>query len=93
MDKQYLLNEIERASVCIHSLVSVENKYNLKVFISELDRLKLRVIDGSLMVNPLRGFPRRYAEMYNDYLHPISDILYTIEKLGDEYLSGADGHR
>ena len=35
---------------------------------------------------PLRGFPRKYAEMYKDYLHPITDVLSSIEKSVDIYL-------
>ncbi|ELP22898.1 hypothetical protein F385_4147 [Pantoea agglomerans 299R] len=38
------------------------------------------------MNNPLRGFPRRYAEMYNDYLHAITDVMSKIEKSVDAYL-------
>lgn len=59
----------------------------MKVFIDELKALKVKVINNSLMNNPLRGFPRRYAEMYNDYLHTITDVMNKIEKSVDVYLT------
>ncbi|HIC2038399.1 hypothetical protein ABG794_00730 [Enterobacter soli] len=86
MEKNNLLNEIDKTSVYIDKIMNSENKGGLKELIADLDKLKLKVVDNTLVNNPLRGFPRRYAEMYNDYLHPITDILDNIEKSVDSYL-------
>lgn len=37
--------------------------------------------------NSLREFPRKYAEMYNDYFYPVTNILRKIEKFVDLYLT------
>ncbi|MGX5108445.1 hypothetical protein ACWKYD_06535 [Enterobacter cloacae] len=86
MEKNNLLNEIDKASVYIENIMNSENKGGLKELIADLDKLKLKVVDNTLVNNPLRGFPRRYAEMYNDYLHPITDVLDNVEKSVDSYL-------
>ncbi|MBW1212754.1 hypothetical protein KYI92_00040 [Pantoea allii] len=86
MNKQELMVEIDKASSYIEQVMNSENKGGLKVFIDELKSLKVKVINNSLMNNPLRGFPRRYAEMYNDYLHTITDVMNKIEKSVDAYL-------
>ena len=86
MEKNNLLNEIDKTSVYIDKIMNSENKGGLKELIADLDKLKLKVVDNTLVNNPLRDFPRRYAEMYNDYLHPITDILDNIEKSVDSYL-------
>jgi len=86
MNKQELMVEIDKASSYIEQVMNNENKGGLKVFIDELKSLKVKVINNSLMNNPLRGFPRRYAEMYNDYLHTITDVMNKIEKSVDAYL-------
>ncbi len=86
MEKNNLLNKINKASVYIENIMNSENKGGLKELIADLDKLKLTVIDNTLVNNPLRGFPRRYAEMYNDYLHPITDVLENVEKSVDRYL-------
>ncbi|KKB04922.1 hypothetical protein [Pantoea anthophila] len=88
MNKQGLLVEIEKASSYIEVVMNNENKGGLIVFIDELKLLKVKVINNSLVNNPLRGFPRRYAEMYNDYLHTITDVMHKIEKSVDVYLDG-----
>ncbi|WP_231877693.1 MULTISPECIES: hypothetical protein [unclassified Erwinia] len=46
----------------------------------------MKVINNEINNNPLRGFARRYAEMYNDYLNPITDVLDRMEKAVDSYL-------
>lgn len=86
MEKNNLLNEIDKASVYIETIMNSENKGGLKELIADLDKLKLKVVDNTLVNNPIRGFPRRYAEMYNDYLHPITDVLDNVEKSVDNYL-------
>ncbi|MCK7430519.1 hypothetical protein [Enterobacter chengduensis] len=86
MEKNNLLNEIDKASVYIENIMNSENKGGLKELIVDLDKLKLKVVANALVNNPLRGFPRRYAEMYNDYLHPITDVLDNVEKSVDSYL-------
>ncbi|MEB6533656.1 hypothetical protein MXM51_03725 [Pantoea stewartii] len=87
MNKQELMAEIDKASSYIEQVMNKENKGGVKVFIDELKALKVKVINNSLMNNPLRGFPRRYAEMYNDYLHTIMDVMNKIEKSVDVYLT------
>lgn len=84
--KKDLLNEINIASAYIEKVMNDENKGGLKELISDLVRLKMKVIDNALVINPLRGFPRKYAEMYKDYLHPINNVLSNIEKYVDIYL-------
>ncbi|AUX92288.1 hypothetical protein [Mixta gaviniae] len=87
MEKDKLLIEIDKASAYIENVINSENKSDLRDLTFDLDRVRLRVINGSLRNNPLRGFPRKYAEMYNDYLHPITDVLSNIEKYVDLYLT------
>lgn len=67
-----------------------EKKRDLQVFINDLELLKKGVITNKIKNNPLRGFPRRYTEMYNDYLNPITDILDGMEKKVDVYLECND---
>ncbi|KTR46827.1 hypothetical protein NS303_18270 [Pantoea ananatis] len=86
MNKQELMVEIDKASSYIEQVMNNENKGGLRVFIDELKLVKVKVINNSLINNPLRGFPRRYAEMYNDYLHTITDVMNKIEKSVDVYL-------
>lgn len=86
MNKQKLLVEIDKTSSYIEGVMNGENKGRLIVFIDELKFLKVKVMNNSIMNNPLRGFPRRYAEMYNDYLHTITDVMSKIEKSVDLYL-------
>jgi len=86
MNKQELLVEIDKTSSYIEGVMNNENKGGLIVFIDELKLLKFRIMNNSIMNNPLRGFPRRYAEMYNDYLHTITDVMSKIEKSVDLYL-------
>ncbi|WP_039660428.1 MULTISPECIES: hypothetical protein [Pantoea] len=86
MNKQQLLVEIDKTSSYIEGVMNGENKGRLIVFIDELKLLKVKVMNNSIMNNPLRGFPRRYAEMYSDYLHAITDVMSKIEKSVDAYL-------
>lgn len=86
MNKQELLVEIDKASSYIEGVMNDENKGGLIVFIDELKSLKVKIINNNLMNNPLRGFPRRHAEMYNDYLHTITDVMSKAEKSVDVYL-------
>ncbi|MGD8164542.1 hypothetical protein [Pantoea sp. FN0307] len=86
MNKFDLLSEIDKTTVYIDNVMDNEKKGGLKDLIADLDRLKLKVVDDDLLNNPLRGFPRKYAEMYNDYLHPITGVLDNIEKSVDSYL-------
>jgi hypothetical protein len=86
MDKSELLSEIDKASNYVEALMNSEGKIDLKVFIDDLRKLKKRVLNNDLTNNPLKGFARRYAEMYSDYLNPITDVLDKIEKSVDNYL-------
>lgn len=86
MQKKDLLREIDIAYTYIEKVMNAENKGGLKELVADLDRLKLKVIDNALVINPLRGFPRKYAEMYKDYLHPITEVLSSVEKSVDIYL-------
>lgn len=86
MKKNNLLNEIDKTSAYIENIIHSENKGNLKELLSDLSKLKSQLINNSLVNNPLRGFPRKYAEMYNDYLHPLTDVLSNIENSVDNYL-------
>ncbi|MEN4913260.1 hypothetical protein [Erwinia amylovora] len=86
MDKNEILSEIDKASNCVEALMNSEGKSGLKVFIDDLKKLKGKVLSNDLVNNPLRGFARRYAEMYSDYLNPITDVLDKIEKSVDDYL-------
>ncbi|YCH31207.1 hypothetical protein M1D48_03875 [Erwinia sp. D4-22] len=86
MKKLNLLSEIDKATAYIENVMNNEKKGGLKDLIADLDRVKLKVVDDDLFNNPLRGFPRKYAEMYNDYLHPITGVLNNIEKSVDSYL-------
>ncbi|MEB6336575.1 hypothetical protein [Serratia rhizosphaerae] len=86
MKKNDLLIEIDRTINYIKKTIENENKGSLKELIIDLERLKSKIYDNTLINNPLRGFPRRYSEMYNDYLHPITNILDSIEKSVDKYL-------
>ncbi|KAF0859941.1 MAG: hypothetical protein E6X23_07260 [Mixta calida] len=86
MKKNNLLSEIDKTTAYIENVMNNEKKGGLKDLIADLDRLKLKVVDDDLFNNPLRGFPRKYAEMYNDYLHPITNVLDKMEKSVDSYL-------
>ena len=86
MDKKELLSEIDRTIFYIETVIKKENKKSLIVFVNDLDKLKAKVIANEVNRNPLKGFARRYAEIYSDYLHPITDILYKAEKSVDLYL-------
>ncbi len=86
MDKNEFLSEIDNASCHIEALMKSDGKSGLQVFIDDLKKLKKKVLNNDLVNNPLRGFARRYAEMYNDYLNPITDVLDKIEKSVDNYL-------
>ncbi|WP_405423977.1 hypothetical protein [Pantoea stewartii] len=57
MNKQELMAEIDKASSYIEQVMNNENKGGVQVFIDELKALKVKVINNSLMNNPLRGFP------------------------------------
>ncbi|QGY29694.1 hypothetical protein [Pantoea cypripedii] len=86
MDKNEILIEIDKVFDYIENIMKSENKGALKALLDDLKRLKNKVMDDSLVNNPLKGFPRRYAEMYNDYLHPITNVLDKMEKYVDIYL-------
>ncbi|KAA8993831.1 hypothetical protein FJU30_26445 [Affinibrenneria salicis] len=86
MKKNEVLIEIDKARAYIENVMINEKKGGLKELIDDLERLKSKITNNALVNNPLRGFPRRYAEMYNDYLHPITNFLDNIEKSVDSYL-------
>jgi len=48
--------------------------------------LKVKLLNNEVKNNPLRGFARRYAEMYNHCLNPVTDVLDGMEKTVDIYL-------
>ncbi|WP_034912082.1 hypothetical protein [Erwinia sp. 9145] len=86
MDKKTFLSEIDKTINNIEVVIKAERKEDLRNFIDDLERLKVKVINNEIKNNPLRGFARRYAEMYNDYLNPITDVLDRMEKAVDSYL-------
>lgn len=86
LEKITLLSEIEETITNIKMVMNADQKGDLQILISELERLKVNVNGNKIKNNPLRGFPRRYAEMYNDYLNPITDVLDRIERAVDSYL-------
>ncbi|WP_394515886.1 hypothetical protein E7738_17490 [Pantoea sp. SGAir0430] len=86
MYKKSLLSEIDKAIDNIESVIKNERKEDLRAFINDLEHLKVEVINNEIKSNVLRGFVRRYAEMYNDYLNPITDVLDRMEKAVDSYL-------
>lgn len=86
LDKKSLLSETDKIIDDIEVVMKIERKEHLRTFINDLERLKAKVINNEIKNNPLRGFARRYAEMYNDYLHPITDVLDRMEKAVDSYL-------
>lgn len=86
MYKKSLLSEIDKAIDNIESVIKNERKEDLRAFINDLKHLKVEVINNEIKSNVLRGFARRYAEMYNDYLNPITDVLDRMEKAVDSYL-------
>ncbi|KAA8669633.1 hypothetical protein [Pantoea dispersa] len=86
MYKKSLLSEIDKAIDDIESVIKNERKEDLRAFINDLEHLKVEVINNEIKSNVLRGFARRYAEMYNDYLNPITDVLDRMEKAVDSYL-------
>ena len=86
MDKIALLSEIDKTISHIEAVIQTEQKEGLRTFIDDLERLKIEVINNGIKNNPLRGFARRYAEMYNDYLNPVTDVLDRMEKSVDIYL-------
>lgn len=86
MNKKSLLSEIDKAIDNIEVVIRNERKEDLRNFINDLERLKAKVINNGIKNNPLRGFARRYAEMYNDYLNPITNVLDRMEKTVDNYL-------
>lgn len=86
MDKKSLLSEIDKTINHIETVIKVEHKEGLQDFIYDLERLKLKVLDKGVKNNPIRGFARRYAEIYNDYLNPVTDVLDRMEKAVDFYL-------
>lgn len=86
MDKKTLLSEIDKTISHVETVINVEHKEGLRGFINDLERLKLNIFDKEIKSNPIRGFARRYAEMYSDYLNPITDVLDRMEKTVDLYL-------
>lgn len=86
MDKTALLSEIDNTINHIEMIIKTEHKEDLRTFIDDLERLKIKVLNNEVKNNPLRGFARRYAEMYNDYLNPVTDVLDGMEKAVDIYL-------
>lgn len=88
MDKIALFSEIDKTISYIEVVIKTERKEDLRVFICDLEKLKIKVMNDEVKNNPLRGFARRYAEMYNDYLNPITDVLDGMEKVVDIYLDG-----
>ncbi|MEB6222038.1 hypothetical protein [Pantoea anthophila] len=86
MEKITLLSEVEKTINNIKMIMNADHKGDLQILIGELERLKANIIGNKIKNNPLRGFSRRYAEMYNDYLNPITDVLDRIERAVDSYL-------
>ncbi|MEB5972977.1 hypothetical protein ACWXVW_11140 [Pantoea dispersa] len=86
MYKKSLLSEIYIAIDNIETVIKNERKEDLRAFINDLENLKVEVINDEVKSNILRGFARRYADMYNDYLNPITNVLDRMEKAVDSYL-------
>jgi len=86
LDKKSLLSETDKTIDNIEVVMKIERKEHLRPFINDLEHLKAKFINNEIKNNPLRGFARRYAEIYNDYLNPITDVLDRMEKAVDSYL-------
>ncbi|WP_445493700.1 hypothetical protein [Photorhabdus sp. SF281] len=86
MNKKTLLLEMENAIKLMENEKINNNKGKLQAIIDLFERAKIRINNNNLKFNAIRGAARMYAEMYSDYMNPIPEYLYHVEKKMDKFL-------